>query len=198
MRLTGKSVWEFASVLDWGVGCGRLARHFPAHAASALTGCDIDHDNVEWCRANLKGRFVHSTLEPPLPFADKLFDLIYGVSVFTHLRKELQDKWLAELRRVTQIGGIVLVTVHGETAFEFFRTPPDDYLRLKHRIERDGLFVSGANDQLQGHVPCPADYVNVFHHQDYVTRHWGKFFDVLHVIPGYIYTHDLVVLQRTS
>ena len=41
----------------------------------------------------------------------------------------------------------------------------------------------------------PGEYVNVFHHRDYVSRHWSRWFEVLHVIPGYIFTHDLVVLR---
>jgi ubiquinone/menaquinone biosynthesis C-methylase UbiE len=194
--MTGKALWVFDSVLDWGVGCGRLARHFPAQHSAALTGCDIDHDNVEWCQANLKGRFVTSALEPPLPFADNTFDIVYGVSVFTHLREALQDKWLAELRRITKIGALVLTTVHGETAVEFFRLRPREYANLKASIRRKGLIVSSSNVQLEGYVEEPREYVNVFHDREYIEGHWSSYFDVLHVIPGYIFTHDMVVLRR--
>ncbi len=197
-KLSGKSIWEFNSVLDWGVGCGRLARHFPEAHASVLTGCDIDHDNVGWCRTNLKGRYVPSSLEPPLPFAADSFDAIYSVSVFTHLRETLQDKWLAELRRVTKVGGLVMTTVHGETAVEFFRLAPGAYRKLKAEIKREGLLVSSANTQLDGHVGTPCEYVNVFHDRDYITHRWSDCFEVLHVIPGYIFTHDLVVMRRRS
>jgi hypothetical protein len=38
--------------------------------------------------------------------------------------------------------------------------------------------------------------VNVWHGEDYVRRVWGDYFDVLHVIPGYILHHDLVVLRK--
>jgi SAM-dependent methyltransferase len=197
-KLTGKPIWAFDNVLDWGVGCGRLARHFPAERASALSGCDIDHDNIEWCRVNLAGRFVRSSLEPPLPFDDATFDVIYGVSVFTHLREALQDRWLAELRRVTKVDGLVLTTVHGETAVEFFRLAPDAYANLKAEIAKQGLLVSSANTQLQGHVEQPSEYVNVFHDHGYIARRWSKYFDVLHIIPGYIFTHDLVVMRRRA
>lgn len=194
-RLTGKTLWQHESVLDWGVGCGRLARHFPGDRASTLTGCDIDHDNVAWCAEHLPGRFVASSLAPPLPFADSSFDLVYGVSVFTHLKEPLQDRWLEELRRVVRPGGLVLTTVHGETAVDFFRLPAPAYARLNAQIEAAGLLVGSANHQLDGHVDQPGEYVNVFHHRDYVSRHWSRWFEVLHVIPGYIFTHDLVVLR---
>ena len=193
-RLTGKPLGEHARVLDWGVGCGRLARHFPV-AAGALSGCDIDRDNVAWCRAHLRGRFEHSALQPPLPFDDGEFDVVYGISVFTHLREALQDRWLDELRRVTRTGGLVLTTVHGETAVDFNRLSPPEYAKLLAAIEARGLLAGGTNHQLDGFVDEPDEYLNVFHHRDYVRRHWSRGFDVLHVIPGYIFTHDLVVLR---
>jgi SAM-dependent methyltransferase len=197
-KLEGRPIGSFGSVLDWGVGCGRLARHFPAPHAMSLTGCDIDHDNVEWCRANLAGHFVPSTIAPPLPFSDDTFDLVYGVSVFTHLREALQDAWLAELRRVTKAGGIVLATVHGETAVEFCRRPPDEYAKLNAAIAGAGLLVSSLNSQLAGRVAQPEEYVNVFHDRAYIMRRWSRHFDILHVIPGYIFTHDLVVMRRRT
>ncbi|MEP7061400.1 MAG: class I SAM-dependent methyltransferase [Betaproteobacteria bacterium] len=197
-KISGQSLWDFDNVLDWGVGCGRLARHFPVERRKALSGCDIDHDNVAWCAANLDGHFVRSSLEPPLPFAGDTFDVIYGVSVFTHLKEALQDRWLAELRRVTRVGGLVLATVHGETAVDFLRLPLAQYRELRAVIARQGLVVSSANRQLDGHVERPEEYVNVFHHRDYVARRWSANFEVLHVIPGYLFTHDLVVMRRTS
>ena len=71
---------SFESVLDWGVGCGRIARHaLRVIESGRFTGCDIDCDNVEWCRANLGGTYRHTSVEPPLPFPSEAFDLLYGV-----------------------------------------------------------------------------------------------------------------------
>lgn len=36
----------------------------------------------------------------PPEFPDASFDLIYGTSVFTHIDKESQESWLAELDRL--------------------------------------------------------------------------------------------------
>ena len=196
VELTGLHLHEFARVLDWGVGCGRLARHFPAERAHALVGCDIDSDNVAWCAANLPGTFVTSRLSPPLPFERESFDVVYGLSVFTHLREAMQLRWLDELARVAKPGAILLMTTHGRTAIEFSRLPPDEYRRTCERVARDGLVVSGANSQLDGHAEHRGEYVNVYHDADYVRRVWGRHFDVLHVLPGYILHHDLVVMRR--
>ena len=108
-------------MLDWGVGCGRVARHFPAAQRTRLTGCDIDRDNVGMVRGASAGTFVASRLAPPLPFDDASFDMVYGISVFTHLREPMQLAWLDELARVTRSGAILLLTTHGETAIDFSR-----------------------------------------------------------------------------
>jgi len=194
----GRHLHEFAHVLDWGVGCGRVARHFPhEHAAVALTGCDIDADNAAWCAQNLRGTFVASRLAPPLPFDDGAFDLVYGISVFTHLREPMQLRWLGELARVTRRGAWLLMTTHGETAIDFSRLPPADYRRVRDDVRRAGLLVSGANTQLDGHVEHACEYVNVYHDAGYVRATWARYFDVVNVLPGYILHHDLVMLRKS-
>ena len=196
VELTGRHLHAFDRVLDWGVGCGRLARHFPPAHARALAGCDIDRDNVEWCASSLPGTFALSALVPPLPFERESFDVVYGISVFTHLREAMQLRWLDELARVSRPGAILLMTTHGRTAIDFSRLAPDAYRRTRDRVAREGMVVSGANSQLDGHAEHHGEYVNVYHSADYVRRVWGRTFDVLHVLPGYILHHDLVVMRR--
>jgi len=197
-EITGKGLAGYPRILDWGCGCGRIARYAARIPAVTLTGCDIDADNVAWCAEHLAGSFEASSLMPPLPFADGSFDLIYGVSVFTHLREPLQDAWLAELERVAAPGGVLLMTVHGRTAFDYELLSPDDYRALEQNIAAHGLYVSGANSQIDGHTEHAGEYVNVYHDEAYLRRRWGQYFDIAAILPGYIYTHDLVVMRRRA
>jgi SAM-dependent methyltransferase len=194
-EVAGRHLHQFAGVLDWGVGCGRIARHFPAAHARALTGCDIDRDNVDWCAANLPGSYAASRLVPPLPFESASFDVVSGVSVFTHMREPMQLAWLAELARVLRPGGFLLTTTHGETAIDFARLSPLEYRQTRERVAREGLVVTGNNTQLDGHADHEGEYVNVYHSADYVERTWRRHFDVLHVVPGIILHHDLIVMR---
>ncbi len=182
-------------VLDWGVGCGRVARHV-CDSFGEFTGVDIDADNVRWCADNLPGRYATIGLRDGTRFADGSFDAIYGVSVFTHLREELQNLWLAELRRLLRPGGRAYVTVHGTTAVEYGCRAPAETEAALARLRREGFYIASENTQLAGYVPEPDEYLNVFHHSDYVRQHWQAGFRSLEIIPGYIYTHDLVVLER--
>jgi SAM-dependent methyltransferase len=193
--VAGRGLHEFDRVLDWGSGCGRVARHFPGHRAQRLTGCDIDHDNVRWCTEHMAGTFVASGVVPPLPFEREAFDVVYGISVFTHLREALQMKWLDELARVTRRGAYLLMTVHGRNAIEFAQLPREDQLRLAGLVEQAGLLVASSNSQIDGFAEHHGEYVNVFHSADYIRDTWGRRFEVLAILPGYIFTHDLVVMR---
>jgi SAM-dependent methyltransferase len=109
----GVRVAELGAMLDFGVGCGRVARHW-AGLDVDVQGCDYNPELVAWCRRNLPHVTARSNgLDPPLPYEDERFDLVYALSVFTHLTESRQRSWIAELRRVTRPGGLVLFTTHG-------------------------------------------------------------------------------------
>ena len=194
--LSGKSFTGFPRILDFGCGCGRLARYTSRLPQIALTGCDIDADNVHWCAANLSGSFVPTKIHPPAPFPDKSFDLIYGLSVFTHMREPLQDAWLAELERLAAPGAWLLMTVHGRTALDYAGLPLPVYEDLGNRMSEHGLYMTAPNTQIDGFAQHDGEYVNVFHDLAYIRNRWSKYFEVVTILPGYIYTHDLVVLRR--
>jgi SAM-dependent methyltransferase len=125
-------------VLDFGCGAGRVVRQMPRHTKAQLFGVDINPALVRWCAQNLQGTYTCNRLHPPLDFPDNHFDAIYALSVFTHLRRETQDEWLAELHRVLKPGGAALITFHDE----FQPKRPDVAEKLASqpfRVENDTL-----------------------------------------------------------
>jgi SAM-dependent methyltransferase len=119
-------VERLTRLLDFGVGCGRIARHWTG-IETEVHGCDYNPALVAWCQENLRHvKATRNRLDPPLPYEDGSFDFIYALSVFTHLTESQQHAWIAELRRVVRIGGTVLFTTHGPTfphQDPTFRTP---------------------------------------------------------------------------
>jgi SAM-dependent methyltransferase len=102
------------SILDFGCGCGRVTRYW-ADFNGSVAGSDVSLKAVDWCRENLGfASFLHNGLAPGLDTGDNEFDLVYALSVFTHLPEELQLAWARELERVVKPGGFLLLTVHGQ------------------------------------------------------------------------------------
>ena len=105
---------DLHAILDFGCGCGRVARHWPSLTAAAITGVDYNPRQIEWCRSNQPfGQFVVNNPLPPLAFPDASFDLIYALSVLTHLPVAAQFAWLDELARVLRPSGYLLLSLHG-------------------------------------------------------------------------------------
>jgi len=51
---------------------------------------------------------------PPLPFPDGTFDLIYAISVFTHITTHWAG-WLLELHGLLRPEGVFIATFHGRS-----------------------------------------------------------------------------------
>ncbi|MFY8107189.1 MAG: class I SAM-dependent methyltransferase [Elstera sp.] len=189
-----RSLASFKAVLDWGCGAGRLTRYL-VRLSSAVTGVDIDADNIAGCAEMIKGaHFSTVPLMPPTAFEDGQFDLVVGLSVLTHLDEAAQDVWLAELRRIVMPGGLLLLSIQGMAQMVLYR----DTAETQKAIQAAGFYYTGQNAQLEGFIPDPSYYKNISHSHDYIAAHWAQFFEVLDIIPAIAGNQDLVVLRRPA
>ena len=70
---------------------------------------------VMWCNENLAfAQVARNDISPPLPYGDASLDLVYALSVMTHLPEDLQHRWVRECRRVLKPGGRLLFSTMGE------------------------------------------------------------------------------------
>jgi SAM-dependent methyltransferase len=157
-------------VLDFGCGCGRVLVYFKDSTGCDMIGSDIDGEAIAWCRDNLSGfgTFIRNGVEPPLPLADSSIDLVYSVSVFTHLPEKMQFQWLRELHRVVKPGGLLLLTTRGIDG-----VPLSLIQRAKFAM-KGFVYVAG------GKTPgLPDFYRNAFHSETYIRARWTPIFDVV-------------------
>ncbi len=182
---------SFDAVLDFGCGCGRMLLWMKELGARcALHGTDIDAEAIAWCREHIPyARFEVNRADPPLPYADASFGLVYNHSVFTHIDEVRQDQWLGELQRVTRPGGFLVLSVHGEVAL------PDGAWEIRDQLERDG--IAFLERSLPDEFPLPGWYQNTWHAPWYVFEHWSQWFDVRAYLPGAaLGLQDHVLLER--
>jgi len=118
LAAVGRTLDSFTDILDFGCGCGRMARWLLGDPRCSLTGVDIDATMIEWCTEHLPGgRFETNAGLPPTKYADHSFDLVVNHSVFTHLDEEYQDRWLEELSRITRPDGVLVLSFSGDLPF---------------------------------------------------------------------------------
>jgi len=195
-------------VLDIGCASGRVIRHFDVQFPELEAwGCDINRAHIDWMNKHLPSslKSFQSAAYPHLPLPDNHFAALSAFSVFTHL-EELEVAWLLELRRCLRPGGIAYITVHTENTWskltpdwpiwkmildckkdypeldftpEFFRTTPMPYERMLFDLRTRALYN-----------------VNIFHHTSYLQRIWGRFFDILALLPGASGYQDVLILRK--
>lgn len=109
---------SISKILDFGVGCARTARFFFRDPDLVVHGCDIDRNAIRFIDGNIPFiRTSPSASLPPLDYASGTFDLAYGISLFTHFNKQTFVAWLGEMHRVLRPGGLLLISLHCQTAF---------------------------------------------------------------------------------
>lgn len=200
----GRRFEDYESILDFGCGCGRMLTWLEplTRLGPTLHGIDTDADAVAWVRENLP--FANVDVNDPLPptkYADGQFDLVYNHSVFSHLDEARQDAWLLELRRVTRVGGHLLLSVHGEHAFAQYENAlingGSDAAGAREAYSRHGLlFMQDEGWQSKG---FPAWYGGTYHTTQYVFSRWTRWFRIKAYLPqGALNFQDIVVLERVA
>jgi len=173
--------------LDFGCGCGRLARWIAGAApVGRLQGVDVDAAQIRWARRHLPGEFSVMRPSPPLVFPPESFDVVYAISIFTHLDEREQFAWLEDLRRVLRPGGLLIATTHGP---ELSRTcpglTPGDLGSLAQRgflaVDPGGTFNERSS----------------FHARTYLESEWGRRLLLrLHEPRGFVGYQDLSVWEK--
>jgi SAM-dependent methyltransferase len=128
----GVPITSSTRIAEFGCGWGRVLRCFLHDVpASQLTGFDVLPLAVQAAGNVVPGaRIALNDTSPPTIFADDSFDLLYAVSVFSHLPEPLHREWLAEIARVLRPGGVaVLSTLPRATVVKLAAFGPDAVAR---------------------------------------------------------------------
>ena len=164
--------WSFEGkrALDFGCGAGRTLRHFLAEAElGEVWGADIDARSIAWLQANLSPPLhaVQCGPIPPLKLESGSFDLVWAISVFTHLTEQSLP-WLAELHRILCPGGLLMASYTGRWSSELLAGEPWVEDRIGMNVLRHD---QGWDDG--GPMVLMSDW--------WVREHWGRAFEFMAV-----------------
>jgi SAM-dependent methyltransferase len=164
--------FEGGRVLDFGCGAGRVLRQFlPEAGPGEFWGCDLYEPTIAWLNENLSPPFrFYVNDRRPMPHPDEYFDLVYAISVFTHITNEWAE-WLLELHRILKPGGLFLATFIG---------PPSWERSLRREVDPDDLGMAMLRlHQSYADTSGPL----VLHSPWWIRAHWGRAFEAVTLWP---------------
>ena len=193
-------------VLEMGAATGRVLRHISVQGKfPEIWATDLNQRHVRWVNEFLHPsiRCIHNHALPHLTIADGRLDFFCAFSVFTHI-DTFETAWIAEMFRVLRPGGLAMVTFQTEHTWDGLKElePKDRRLSVLRKTDwfRDEL--------LQG--PLPAERLvarhsqvgpyrgMVFHHTSLIRKSWGKYFEILDLIPMYHGQDQSVAIFRKT
>jgi 2-polyprenyl-3-methyl-5-hydroxy-6-metoxy-1,4-benzoquinol methylase len=203
-RVSSRPLNEYNSILDFGVGVGRLARMFHGFKGS-YTGVDIDSRHINW----VSGALEHVTpvlSEPrkPLSMPSEQFDMIVSISVFTHIDEADNLFYLNELARLAAPGGEIFLTVHGDRAFQRAKSEKRIFDMLSIPKKSMSLTEKRLNTvgfsfiRQDGHLTSKEyEYGIAFSNERFVNTHWAPLFESCTIAQGAIHDfQDIIVLKK--
>ncbi len=178
----GKRIYEF------GCGSGRVLRHFyPEAETCEFWGSDIDYPSIAWLTENLSPPFFvfQNTEHPTLPLDSNSFDLIFTISVFSHIHVNW-SQWMMELRRILKPGGLCFTSFLGPNIFEKFTLRP--YVENEY-----GLFAKDLHQDWDKGGPT------VFLSPDWIKTYWGSLFEIdLIALGGLMDFQSIVMMHKPA
>ncbi len=147
---------------------GSCAQFLPEAASGEFWGCDLHRPSIAWLDEHLSPPlrfYVNDRI--PTPHPDSHFDLVYAISVFTHITREW-SAWLLELHRVLKPEGLLLATFCGPEFWgKSLSRPPDE----------NGLGM--CVQTLRRKVGDEGSGPRVLHSPWWLRSHWGRAFEIL-------------------
>lgn len=171
-------------VMDFGCGAGRTLRHFMGEAERCeLWGVDIDATSIELLRETVSPplHVMRSEYMPPLELESDSFDLIWSISVFTHLTKNSLP-WLLELHRLLKPGALLIASYMGRWVSEALAGEPWEEDRIGMNVLRHDHPASDG---------APLVLISDW----WLREHWGRAFEVMEIAPE-IHNQSWAVLRK--
>jgi SAM-dependent methyltransferase len=196
-------------VLDFGVGCARTMRFFYRETDKYdCYGCDVDRRAIDYINRYVPFINARTTNNlPPLPYQAGYFDIVYSISVFTHLENKSLNLWMKEMHRILKDKGSLELSLHGSRSFDIVVNEPQrrqligidetEFESKKTSFDRDGFVWMR---QPVGSADIDTSQFGIsFISRDYLNQVISPYFTLIHYAEGELGGwQDLAVLHKVT
>lgn len=205
---------EGGRYLDFGCGVGRIFRLFMKDfKAENMHGIDPLEEFIQICERDFPAEYQFSKIgmRPPTQIASQSIDLITAYSVFSHFSCIQATRWLAEFRRITRPGAILLLTTYGRGHIEYIDKSRMEDLPPGHQKQKKNIEISGGKEEvyrmfdlgemmffLGGATYGQYDYGHAYLDEKFIRRVWGRYFDVVEIVDDYSKLEQILVVLRRN
>lgn len=127
LEAVDKPLLRTASVLEFASGHGRFTRHLvKALGAERVTVSDIVVDAVDFSQQTFGVKGFASASVPEQVRWPQQYELVFVLSLFSHLPRSTWTRWLQVLRDAVAPGGLLVFSTHGIKAADFDSVKLDD------------------------------------------------------------------------
>ncbi len=179
---------EARSFLEFASGHGRFTRHLvKALGAERLTVSDVVPDAVAFARETLGVRGFLSTARPEDLSWPQRYDMVFVLSLFSHLPLSSWQRWLQRLVDAVAPGGVLVFSTHGLEAAR----------RAQVQLDAAGYFFAPSSESS---AIDAEEYGTAFTGEGFVRARVAELADsveVLRFAPNWFWHHqDAWVLRR--
>ncbi len=143
LREAGRDWASVEACLEVGCGYGRIVRELRSRLSpSKIYVSDVIDEGARFTAAEFGVSKIPTLENAGAPF-DGAFDLVYLLSVYTHLRRDMVEANLKAVAHKLKPGGLAVFTIHGmgsATTAERYRQYWLDKDTLLAALKRDGYY----------------------------------------------------------
>lgn len=114
LESVGQPLLNMGRVLEFASGFGRFTRHLAKVLPGKVTCSDVMPGSVDFLRMQFGVDGFESSHDPEQIKITDTFDLVFVLSMFTHLPPQMWAPWLLTLKRLVRPGGLLVFSVHNE------------------------------------------------------------------------------------
>lgn len=114
MEKLDRPLIKISSLLEFASGYGRLTRHLARVLPGRVTCADVMPGSVEFLREQFDVEAFYSSFEPETIEFPRRYEVVFVLSLLTHLPVEVWGRWLRKLATAVEPGGVLIFTVHNE------------------------------------------------------------------------------------